>query len=136
MRSASESSGTAARARPTRSKLLAGVGILAAYEHAIRLLTDEEFNEFTNYMLFNSTRPERPNSTCRMKQRRHQQLADRFGNQPARVFAAVDQQQHDHRVEHEPTNVARTAKAARMPVALKIKVMTKSTCCARPRGRC
>ena len=51
----------------TRSKLLAGVGILAAYERAIRLLTDEEFNEFTSYILFNSTRPVRPNSTCCMK---------------------------------------------------------------------
>jgi len=52
-------------ARPSLAKLLATicvspirlafdfVGIRAAYEHAIRLLAAEGFNEFTNYMLFN-----------------------------------------------------------------------------------
>src|SRR5438067_1826324 len=42
-------------------------------------------------------------------QRRHQDVAEQFGNQPARVLDAAEQRHHDHRVEHEPTDVARTA---------------------------
>src|SRR2546425_3655340 len=42
-------------------------------------------------------------------QRRHQDVAEQFGNQPARVLDAAEQRHHDHCVEHEPTDVARTA---------------------------
>jgi flagellar biosynthesis GTPase FlhF len=42
-------------------------------------------------------------------QRRHQEVAERFGNQPDRVRDAAEEQHYDRRVEHDPADVTSRA---------------------------